>query len=482
MKRRIMAALLSLFTVFALVLPSAGSKADVELSKGTIVGTGVAMRSSASASGGVVTRLDAGDVVTILESNVNAEWHKVRYGNRSGYVNRIYVDISASLDSYQLPAKGTVVNCNSFINVRASANKNSKKVGQLEKGAQVTVKRSNASPGWHEIEFDGASAYVSGEYLDVAMEVDNTQLLSLEVTGGSLSPAFSPAEYGYILTATQDQITLSAKANDGVKISIGATGVSSAKYTINSGNSKTIRISVGGKVRYTIYLVRDVLTVGSWNIKRGNDSLLMQSWLLGNQQPDIMGIQEVYVGKLNGQTVNNLLSLRTRDMQNASFAPTIDYSSGQYGVGLISAFKPVSEEQFPLSKGSSKEPRTLQKVVYEIGDKTVSVYNTHFSYESAAIRKSQFAEVLKIMNADKNSYKILTGDFNAEESEFAAFRGNYRLINNSATKFYDYTGKRISMSQIDNIIVSKNITVLNARAIPTELSDHYPLIAFLRLN
>lgn len=482
MKRRIMAVLLTLCTVLALVLPTAEAKADVKLTVGTIIGTGVAMRSGASGTSAVVTRLNEGDVVTILESNVNAEWHKVRYGNRNGYVNRIYVDISASLESYQLPAKGVVINCSSNINVRAAASKTSKKLGQLNKGAEVSIKRINVSPGWHEIDFEGESAYVASEYLALSAVVDDTQLISLDVTGGSLSPAFSPTEYGYILTATQDQITLLAKANDGVKVSIGGTGISSAKYTINSGNSKTIRISVGGKVRYTIYLVRDVLTVGTWNIKRGNNNLLMQSWLIGGQQPDIMGIQEVYVGKLSGQTINNLLSLRTRDMQNTNFAPTIDYGSGQYGVGLISAYKAISEEQFPLSQGSSKEPRTLQKVVYEIGDKTVSVYNTHFSYESASIRKKQFAEVLKIMNADKNSYKILTGDFNAAESEFSAFRGNYRLINSSATKFYDYTGKRILMNQIDNIIVTKNITVLNARAIPTQYSDHYPLIAFLRLK
>jgi len=55
-------------------------------------------------------------------------------------------------------------------------------------------------------------------------------------------------------------------------------------------------------------------------------------------------------------------------------------------------------------------------------------------------------------------------------------------VNTGATKFYNYSNKRIDMSQIDNIIVSKNITVLNARAIPTEYSDHYPLFAFLALK
>ena len=156
-------------------------------------------------------------------------------------------------------------------------------------------------------------------------------------------------------------------------------------------------------------------------------------------------------------------------------------SGGQYGIGQISKFKPENE-QVTLLTSEDKEQRCLQKVEYVVNDKRVSVYNTHFSYESASLRKKQFAEVLKIMNADKNEYKILTGDFNAAESEFSGFLKNYRVVNTSATKFYNYSNKRIGMSQIDNIIVSKNITVLNARAIPTEYSDHYPLFAFLSLD
>ena len=481
MNRRILSVVLTLCTVLVL-LPSSVSKADAQLTTGIIIGSDVAMYRGAEASGAALTRLNAGDPVTILESNVNAEWHKVRFGNRTGYVNRVYVDISPSLPSYRLPMKGVVVNCNRYINVRAAARRNSAKIGQLDKGAEVVVTCANISPGWHEIEYNNQSAYVASEYLEISMAVEDTQLSALKVTGGTLSPAFSPAEYGYILTATEGQVTVSAEANEGVKLSVGGTGIATAKYTINSGNSKTIRISVDGVVRYTIYLVRDVITVGTWNIKRGNDNLLMQAWLIGNQQPDIMGIQEVYIGKPNGKITDNLLSLRTQAMQNTSFAPTIDYAAGQYGIGLISAYKPVSAEQFPLPQGTSKEPRALQKVVYEIGGKTVSLYNTHFSYESAAIRKNQFAEVLRIMNADKNEYKILTGDFNAAEAEFAPFKANYRVINQSSTKFYDYKGKRIAVNQIDNIIVSKSITVLNARTIPTEYSDHYPLIAFLKLG
>lgn len=479
MRKRITLVLMILIALCASVLPVSSARA-LTLTTGIINADDVAMRKTASAGGGVVTRLDEGTVVKILESNVNAEWYKVEAGTRTGYVNRLYVDIDASLPSYQMDYTGTIYNVNQDVNVRAEPSLKGKKLGKANKGDTFKVVQAYANGAWHQIEFNGEVGYVSANYMLLKATVNNDVLSGIEVTGGTLSPAFSPSEYGYVLTATQSEVDINAIANSGVRVSIGNTGIPTAKYTIKSGNSKTIRISVGGVVKYSIYLVRDVLTVGTWNIKRGNDNPELQGWLIAAQRPDILGVQEVYINTKEGK--NNLLSVRTKNAQYMAFAETIKYpSGGQYGIGQISKFKPENE-QVTLLTSETKEQRCLQKVEYVIDGKRVSVYNTHFSYESASLRKKQFAEVLKIMNADKNEYKILIGDFNAEESEFSSFARNYRIVNTSATKFYNYSNKRISMSQIDNIIVSKNITVLNARAIPTKYSDHYPLFAFLSLD
>ena len=479
MRKRISLVWMMLMILCAALVPISSARA-LELSTGIINADDVALRKSADSGGGVVTRLDEGAVVKILESNVNAEWYYVEAGTRKGYVNRIYVDIDASLPSYQLDYTGTIFNVNKDVNVRAEPSQKAKKLGKANKGESFKVTQAYASGEWHQIEYNGAVGYVNANYMLLQANVKNDVLSGIEVTGGSLSPAFSPTEYGYVLTATQGEVDIKAVANEGVKVSIGNTGIATAKYTINSGNSKTIRISVGGVVKYSIYLVRDVLTVGTWNIKRGNDNLIMQGWLIAAQKPDILGIQEVYIN--TKEHTSNLLSVRTKNAQYTSFAETIKYpSGGQYGIGQISKYKPLKEEMTLLTS-EDKEQRCLQRVEYEINGKRVSVYNTHFSYESASLRKKQFSEVLKIMNADTNEYKILTGDFNAQESEFSGFTKNYRIVNTSATKFYNYSNKRISMSQIDNIVVSKNITVLNARAIPTEYSDHYPLFAFLALK
>ncbi len=479
MKKRLIRVLTILLLLCMTGLPLSNAHA-ASITTGMITGDNIALRKTASSSGSLITRLDEGTIVKILETNVNSEWYRVEAAKRTGYVNRMYVNIDASLASYQMSYTGTIINCDTEINVRASASTGAKKLGAAKKGEQFTVTQAYASGAWHAIDFNGTTGYVSADYVELKASVGNDVLSGLEITGGTLSPKFSPTEYGYVLTATQGEVVVKGIANDGVKVSIGSTGIASAKYTINSGNSKTIRITVNGKVKYSIYLVRDVLTVGTWNIKRGNDNLLMQGWLIAAQKPDILGVQEVYINKK--EKTNNLLSVRTRNMQNMSFAETIAYDSGgRYGIGQISKFKPQNE-QITLLSSEDKEQRCLQKEEYVIDGKRVSVYNTHFSYESASIRKKQFSEVLAIMDADKNDYKILTGDFNAEEKEFAGFLKNYRVVNTSETKFYDYKYKRIAMSQIDNIIVSKNITVLNARAIPTEYSDHYPLFAFLALK
>jgi endonuclease/exonuclease/phosphatase family metal-dependent hydrolase len=477
-KRRICLTLACLaLVVFA--LPVRQTRA-LDVTTGVITAQQVILRKTASDTGRMITVLGKGMVVKILETNVKSEWYHVETATRSGYVNRMYVSINPSLPSYQLDYTGTIVNCNSFVNVRAQASRRAKKLGQADKGKSYHVTQAYCDGAWHEIDYDGQKGYVSADYVSLEAIVGDDVLSSLEISGATLSPEFSPTEYGYVLTASKGEVTINAIANDGVKVSIGNTGIGSAKYTINSGNSKTIRISVNGVVKYTIYLVRDVLTVGTWNIKRGNDNIVMQGWLIEAQQPDILGVQEVYINKK--EDYDNLLSVRTENAQHTSFAETIAYASGgQYGVGQISKYEPLSQEVTELYS-ADKEQRCLQKVEYEIDGKRVSVYNTHFSYESAAIRNKQFAEVLKVMEADENVYKILTGDFNAQESEFSSFKKNYRVINTSATKFYDYSRDRISVLQIDNIVVSKNITVLNARAIPTEYSDHYPLFAFLSLK
>ncbi len=460
---------------------AAGSKAAVSITRGEITGSNVAMRKEANATSDILYKLGKGTIVQISKTNVNAQWHQVVYKGKTGYVNRVYINWDSSLDAYNFSYVARIVNVKKDVTVRSAPKASASSLGKAKKGAVLDISKRNAAKGWHQVVFEDKTGYISTKYLDVYVKADSTQLCALSIKGGTLSPAFSPKEYGYVVTTSSSKVTLTARANAGIKVDINGSGKSSLSVSVPSGGMKTVRISLNGQTRYSVYILRNVITVGTWNIKRGDGNLLMQGRLVNNQKPDLMGIQEVIQNSSASSTVDNLASLKTSTMSNTSFAKTIDFSSSsKYGIGIISRYKLSSIQTFPLNSGGY-ERRVLQKAVVTIGGKKVSIYNTHFSYNSASIRAKQFQQVLQIMNQDKNKYKILTGDFNAKGPEFSQLTG-YNVVHNEQTVYYDYSKKEFKASIIDNIIVTKNIKVLNSRVIQTSLSDHDPLFAYLILK
>ena len=132
MKRRIVGLLLALIVVAGIAAPPAAHAQTFD--RGMITGEDVAFRRGGSVDSALIRRLDRGTVVEILETNVNAEWHKVRVNGTTGYVNRMYVSLDLSLPAYQRDYTGEVVNCNEFVNVRAGASASSRLLGNGAEG------------------------------------------------------------------------------------------------------------------------------------------------------------------------------------------------------------------------------------------------------------------------------------------------------------------------------------------------------------
>jgi endonuclease/exonuclease/phosphatase family metal-dependent hydrolase/uncharacterized protein YraI len=449
---------------------------------GEIIGTDVAFRTQPSTDSEVICRLDRGTFVQILKTNIDAQWHQVSYDGKTGYVNRMYICLDASMDGYMVDYVGTIINCNKDVNVRSGPGKGYEIIGVADKGTMLTILPQDVyTQGWYAVEFGGGIGYISADYMDIGAVVKDDQLSSLAISGGVLYPSFSPNEYGYVIKATGSSVTITAKANSGVSVNVGGSGKSTYTIEIPAAGMKTVRIALDGEIRYSLYISRNILTAGTWNIKRGDGHMLMQGRLVYDQQPDIMGIQEAFQNLKASAIIDNLASLRTRNMSYTLLSPTITYSGGgQYGNGLLSRYPLRDVESFTLYSGGY-EKRILQKAVVNIDGKAVSIYNTHFTYNSKAVRKKQFAAVLEIMDNDKNEYKILTGDFNAGYDEFSVFK-NYTVVNSEDTVYYDYAKNRIDYAALDNIIVSKNIKVVNSRIIITSFSDHYAVFAYLILN
>lgn len=467
---------------FCLCIFSPFTAKAMNITSGVIIGSNVAFRKDANLNALVISKLNKGASIKILDTNVNAEWDKIQYGSKTGYVNRMYVSFDSSLSEYNYKYNGTVVNCKTNATVRSTPASNGTVLGSVKKGATVTVTQKDCASGWDQVQYNDTTGYIATNYLSLSAAVDNTQLSNLTVSGGSLSPAFCPSEYGYFVTASSSKVTVKANANSGVKVDINKTGKSSVTLNMASGSMKTLRIYLDGKITYSVYIAKNVITYGTWNIKRGDGNLLMQGRLIYDQHPDIMGIQEAYRNTKSSNITDNLASLKTLTMPYTYLAPTINSSGGgEYGIGMLSRYNMSNIKTYDLDS-SGYEHRILFKAEVNINGKKVSLYNTHFTYEKAAIRLKQFSQVLSVMNADKNKYKILTGDFNAEADEFAIVADKYNVVINTSTQYLNDAGNTFHFYYMDNIIVTKNIKVINSRIIDANLSDHYPVFAYIVLK
>lgn len=472
---------LLIVVAFGIFMPVPGNAARV-FTEAVVNSEDVALRSEPRNGAPIYLRLSKDTRLELLGTNYNCEWHKVKYKNRVGYINRMYVDLEGVTDDDSFI--GTIVNCAESVNVRSVPDKKGPMLGKANLGEQFSVISGVLQNGYYSIDYYGTPGYVSADYVVLDELAESDQLSSIDISGGVMRPAFSPDQYGYIVRADQDVVTVNATAENGIKVSVDRTKKSINTYQMPEHGIKTVRIRVNGKVKYSIYIVRNVITLCSYNIKRGNKRIVEMGQLIANESPDLMGLQECY--KIpqteNTEAVNNLLALRTAHMKEWSFSTTVNYpSGGEYGIGMLSAYEMHDIETINLTSPQS-EQRVAMRASVQIDGKNVSVYNTHLSYESKEIRRVQLTEIAEWMNSDRNDYRIVFGDFNITDiSEFSPLK-RMRCVDNEKTRFFDYDAAEFQSNKIDNILVTENIKVLNVRKDNIMISDHRPLFAYIVLE
>ena len=170
------------------------------------------------------------------------------------------------------------------------------------------------------------------------------------------------------------------------------------------------------------------------------------------------------------------------------FGKSIDFGGGEYGNAIVSryAFQETDHALFP---DNGYEGRSWSKVVVEVDGKSIAFYDTHLSYETTEARQAQMEELIQIVDADPTPYKVITGDFNTDQStsEFYSFLYNYNLANGHNNEWIDtYAGEDPSMKTyaIDNIITTRNMRLVDVDTYRREegkTSDHRMLYATYEL-
>ena len=224
------------------------------------------------------------------------------------------------------------------------------------------------------------------------------------------------------------------------------------------------------------------INIASFNIAANrNPNIAAISDLMEEKQITVTGVQEVdvFTSRNNYDMMQEFVNQGYFGYSH--FQKAIDYGGGEYGVGIVSQNELSGQSGASLPSLPGIEGRAYARAEFEKDGKTIAIYSTHLSYENSDIRRQQIETIINAMDADPTPYKILTGDFNAGDSnsEFYLFLKNYNIANGKDDVWLETIGDTAegSRREIDNIITTRNIKINTVETVNEGLSDHYMLYA-----
>lgn len=233
----------------------------------------------------------------------------------------------------------------------------------------------------------------------------------------------------------------------------------------------------------------DTIRVMTFNLHAGHDASLQQIGLLIKQyQPDFVALQEVdqYTHRANCPHQNNrdfITEIAFYSGMQGLFGPTIEFSGGQYGIGLLTKHQFVDVHNIKLPHPVERmEQRGLLEGTFILPDgDTILFACTHLEAFDSISRAAQAPFILDHF-ADSTHPVILAGDFNASPND--------PVIKMLTSQWLDSTGGDFTFSvsnpkeKIDYILASpvRAWRAIDYQVIPVKMSDHYPVIATLVLT
>jgi endonuclease/exonuclease/phosphatase family metal-dependent hydrolase len=185
---------------------------------------------------------------------------------------------------------------------------------------------------------------------------------------------------------------------------------------------------------------------------------------------DIVALQEVDRFNVRSGFQDQVRWLGEKTGMAWSFAPSMSWGFAQYGNAVLSRY-PIVSTQVHMLPGT-REQRTLMKAVIRIGDVHVNVFNTHLGV-GLDERREQVPIAAAVLRAAVGP-SILMGDFNMESSHalMRILTENWEQVPIEAN-----APTVIGGSAIDHIYLNTAAFGAKAWTLPTDASDHDPVVA-----
>lgn len=182
--------LLSAATTLLLAVSALAAEGDIAVNVGATTGSNLRMRAEASTDSSIVTTLNKGVAVSVLDTSAEG-WYKIAFNGNTGYVSADYMII----DQDNLFETTGRINTDS-VNVRTDATTDSEVAATLENGTFLTV--TGLKDGWFAVTCKyGTEGYVRSDFVDLTYKGSGTagglaetakQLLGTPYVWGGSSP------------------------------------------------------------------------------------------------------------------------------------------------------------------------------------------------------------------------------------------------------------------------------------------------------
>lgn len=187
---------------------------------------------------------------------------------------------------------------------------------------------------------------------------------------------------------------------------------------------------------------------------------------------DIICLQEVNESAKVGFQVS---SLKEELGMYSHFGANVVDLGLNYGLVTYSKYPIKSEKHIYLS--SDREQRGILHTVVNVEGRNLNIINVHLGLGEEE-RKVQVEELISIIKLLGKEPYIVVGDFNEGDIDI-----NKKILKDVAKELdkSNILTFATGLDRIDYIFVSPNIEVLDYEVLIKNMSDHYPIIAKLKI-
>jgi endonuclease/exonuclease/phosphatase family metal-dependent hydrolase len=269
-------------------------------------------------------------------------------------------------------------------------------------------------------------------------------------------------------------------------ISIVAIVLVLALLSLNRAHYTTRTLPAGSS--WATYDRDSVLKVLSLNIHAGldmlgNDRIDDIGRLISDFRPDLVSLQEVRRNDPRTRRVLQDVTLSSHSGMVALFQPLVWLVGTTQGNAVLSRTYPDAENSLTLSGG--RERRGILLISVKLGEVEVDFINVHFGL-SVSERSTQIRALVDLLEQRGNP-AIIAGDFNVEPDSvelqplaaIAREAWDIALVRHDNGMTFPASNPRV---RIDQIWVRGPLEVLETGVIRSDVSDHLPVYANIRLQ